>query len=836
MARPAAMLSVAVVSVAMLAYEVLLMRLFSIVQWHHFAYMIISIALLGLGASGTFLTLTRDRLLPRFPVAFAASATFFGITAVGSFAFAERLPFNPLEIVWDRDQLLWLGSSYALLILPFLFGGSCIGLAFARFPNEIGRIYACDLIGAGVGALGIVGALFWISPTTALRLVAALGLAGGALALLSDASSGGRKRVAALALAAAAIGTAVWLPESWTALHAHMSQYKGLKVALQVPKAAVIEERSSPLGLLSVVDSPTIPFRHAPGLSLNNLVEPPPQLAIFTDGDNITTMTRYEGDHGSIRYLDFTTAALPYHLLQNPKVLILGAGGGEQVLLALYHSAIEIDAVELNPQLLDLVEGEYAEFAGGIYGRAEVETHLAEARSFVAGTNEPFDLVQIPLLDSFGTAAAGVQSLHESYTYTVEALQDYLGVLRPGGLLAITRWLKLPPRDSLKLFATAVEALVREGASEPGRQLALIRSWNTTTLLVKNGRAFAPGEIDALREFADRRSFDVAYHPDIRPAEANRYNILERPYLYEGATALAGPNREKYIARYKFAIRPATDDRPYFFDFFKWRALPEFLTLRSQGGAAMLDWGYLILFTTLVQAAVLSFVLILAPLWLRQRQLGREAPRARYALYFLALGLGFLFVEIAFIQRFILFLGHPLYAVAVVLAGFLVFAGLGSSVAPILARFATREIGCRGSRLRALQLAAAFIGTIAVLYLFLLPPLFERLMPLPDPAKIMLTLALIAPLAFFMGMPFPLGLAHVASRSEDLLPWAWGINGCASVLSALLATLLAIHIGFTAVVTIAVGLYLAAPMALREPVRTKAMIPSLNGGQSIDRR
>jgi hypothetical protein len=813
------LLPIAAISAAILGYEVLLMRLFSIVQWHHFAYMIISIALLGFGASGTVLALVRERLLKRYPVSFAACAALFGITAIGSFAVAERLPFNALEIVWDPGQLKWLAASYALLTLPFFFGGTCIGLAFARFRGEIGRVYAFDLIGAGIGALGIVLVLFLLSPSASLRLMAALGLLAAALSALQ--SPGVRGRVAAAGLGVAALALGLWLPASWTALH--MSQYKGLEMALTAPDARVIEERSSPLGQLSVVESPTIPLRHAPGLSLANTVEPPAQLGVFTDGDSLSVITEFEGDTASLSYLDYTTSALPYHLLEQPEVLILGAGGGAEVLQALAQNAAQIDAVELNPQFLDLVEDEFADFAGDIYRRPDVDVHLGEARSFVASTDQKYDLIQLPLLDSFGAASAGVHSLHESYIYTVEALEDYLDALEPGGMVAITRWLKLPPRDALKLFATAIEALERRGVADPGEHLALVRSWKTTTLLVRD-EPFTAEQIASLRAFAADRSFDLAWYPGISAGEVNQYNLLEEPYFHEGALALLGPDRADFIDRYKFAIEPATDDQPYFFDFFKWAYLPELLALRTQGAASMLDWGYLILFATLFQAAILSVLLILLPLWIRRKKFGLGAPRARIGFYFLALGLAFLFIEIAFIQRFILFLGHPLYAVAVVLAGFLVFAGLGSAFAPKLAR----QVGdlqrglVKASRLGPIGLVVALIAVLALAYLFVLPPLFGWLMPLPDVAKIAVTLLLIAPLAFFMGMPFPLGLAQVASTSEDLVPWAWGINGCASVLSAILATILAIHVGFTAVVAMAVALYLAAAVALRWPAVRRA--------------
>ncbi|TIX77960.1 MAG: SAM-dependent methyltransferase, partial [Mesorhizobium sp.] len=251
-----------------------------------------------------------------------------------------------------------------------------------------------------------------------------------------------------LGLAAALV--AVSLPPSWVAPEPHMSQYKGLRIALEVPNARVIEERSSPLGLLTVVESPTIPFRYAPGLSLANTQEPPAQLAVFTDGDSIAAITAYGGDPANVAYLDRTTAALPYRILERPRVLILGAGGGEQVLLALRAGADTVDAVEVNPQMIDLARNRFADFAGGIFSRPNLRLHLAEARAFAATAGERYDLIQMPLLDSFSAAAAGVQSLHENYTYTVEAMRDYVAILGPDGVVAITRWLRVPPRDSLK--------------------------------------------------------------------------------------------------------------------------------------------------------------------------------------------------------------------------------------------------------------------------------------------------------------------------------------------------------------------------------------------------
>jgi SAM-dependent methyltransferase len=475
--------AVALVSAGALAYEVLLTRLFSIVQWHHYAYMVISIALLGYGASGAFLALAGEALRRHLGAAFAAGAALFAVSAVLSFAVAERLPFNPLAVIWEPRQLLFLPILYALFALPFFGAATCIGLALAAFPHRVGRIYRYDLMGAAAGAIGLMLALFVVFPDAALRLVALMGLLAATLAI-SLRDSGAIRKSRAAACSVAAVAACVALPPSWTALH--LSEYKGLSQALLVPGAEVLVEDSSPLGLLTVVSSPTVPLRHAPGLSLNNATEPPAQLGVFTDGDGLTAITAFDGRREPLAYLDFTPAALPYHLLEKPDVLILGAGGGADILLALLHGAATIDAVELNPQLVRLVAERFSAFAGHLYERPGVRVHVAEARNFVAGGRNRYDVIQIPLLDSFAAAAAGTHSLSESYVYTIEAFEQYLDRLRPGGYLAITRWLKLPPRDSLRLFATAVSALERRGIGEPGQHSRSCgagtppRSWSRT--------------------------------------------------------------------------------------------------------------------------------------------------------------------------------------------------------------------------------------------------------------------------------------------------------------------------------------------------------------------
>jgi SAM-dependent methyltransferase len=529
---------------------------------------------------------------------------------------------------------------------------------------------------------------------------------------------------------------------------------------------------------------------------------PPEQLAIFRDGDGMSVITRWSGNEPPPGYLGDMTSALPYQLLDSPRVLILGAGAGSDVLQAIRHGASYIDAVELDPNMTALLREEFAEFSGGLYAHPRVKLHHGEARGFSARSDQVYDLVQIGLLDSFAVSGSGVQSLNENYLYTTGAIRDYLRLLNPGGILAITRWLKVPPRDCFKLVNTVATSLREDGVADPGKRLAIIRGWNTVTLVVRN-EALSAGDISAVKKFAGPRSFDTVYYPSMPPGEANRYNRLDRPWFHEGIRALLGPDAGDFTARYKFNIEAATDERPYFFNFFRWPVFFEAMSLRDRGGAALVEWGYLVPAATLIQAVLAGAVLILLPLSITARS-RPVSPGKRAGAYFFLLGLAFLFVEIAFIQRFTLFLSHPLYAVAVVLAGFLVFAGIGSGLSTLLAR------RLRHSWLHPVHLAVGGIVAVCLVYTLVLPALFVRTMAFDDLTRIALSLALIAPLAVFMGMPFPLGLKSLGESAPKFIPWAWGINGFASVISAAIATLLAISFGFTFVLLMALLLYAAA--------------------------
>ena len=782
--------AVAVLSAATLGYEILLTRLFSIVQWHHFAFLAISVALLGFGASGTFLLVLGDRIRTGIEPFLALTALGFGLSAPVSFVIAERVPFNVLDAPWSPGSLGWLLVIELLLAVPFFFAATGIGRALVVFRDRLARVYAADLVGAGAGAAAAVGVLYLAPAERALDFVCALGAVAGLLVLAGRGSDPGCRRpllllcVAVLALSG--FGVAGEL---------RISPFKPLPQALRVTGAELAETRSGPLGMVSAVENREVPFRSAPGLSLMARAPVPEQVALFVDADGPIPIVGHDRSAPPPAYLGDLTSALPYGLVESPRVLVLGAGGGAAVLQALGAGARTVDAVELQPHVVEIVRDRFRGFSGGVYENPAVRVHVADPRSFVEASGDEFDLVQVVAL---GSSTAGLHALEAERLLTVESVRAVLARLSAGGVAAFTVRTRLPPRDGLRLLATVLDALGAESSGPPGHRIAWIRSWSTTTLVV--GRTpLSDARIEAVRAFAGARAFDLIHVSGMAPGDANRFNVLDRPYFHEAALRLLGGRGESFVREYKFDIRPATDDRPYFRSFFRWAHAGEVLRLSRQGGIGLLDVGYLALPAALVQAVVASAALILLPLLAVRRDRG-GAHRWPALAGFFCIGLAFLLIEIAFIGRFTVILSHPVHALVVVLAGFLVFAGAGS------------YMSARRGPAASISGPVVGIAAIATVYALLSPWLTSVLIGAPASVKIAAAIALIAPLATLMGMPFPRALARLNVVAPSLLPWAWGINGCASVIGAVLATLVAIHLGHTVVILFGVVSYVAAAL------------------------
>jgi len=781
-----------VISAAALAYELLLIRLFAIVYWHHFAQMVISLALLGYAGSGTLLTLTRNWQLRHYRRIYTGCLAAFGIGVVVCSLTAQRVPINPETLLWDGRQLVALAAVFLLLALPFLFAANAIGLTLCRFSKLTGRVYAVDLIGAGLGCGLLLVLLFRVPLSDALRW---LGLAGLTAAGLAAVTLRFCRKPILLGLATCAIALLL-LPDY--VLRPLPSPYKALSQALQISGSEVQSTLSSPFAELTVVANQKVPWRHAPGLSLMSTAEIPEQLAVFADADSMSALTRFSGDRSELQWLAQIPSAAAYHLVSPKAVLLGGIQDNSALLQAIFHDAREIVAVEPNPQRLWLLEDEYRAFTGDLPVRPKIQLEVGMIRPWLSRTKRQFDLI---VLDLGGLPpAASLASLSERYELTVEALGLYLDALRPGGFLSISFPLDLPPRIGPRLLATVHQALLDKRIADADRRLAIVRGWQGGTLLIKT-EPMSPQDIAKLQHFATQRAFDLSWYPDMPRAQANRYNVLAEPWYFDAASALLGNNRDEYLRRYKFDLLPATDDRPFLLHSFRWETLAEILELRGRGGAALMDSGYLVLLAALFQALLLSGALVISPLGItRSRQSARaaSAKSLRVLFYFMAIGLGYLLLEIAFIHRVSLLLPHPLYAVALVLTTFLVCSGLGSlwsSRFPVTTR---PMLACLG------------VSLLTLVWILSGDRLWTALLSLPTVMKIVAAVATMAPLAFVMGLPFPIALTHLGCWSPTTVPWAWAVNGASSVVAALLATVLAVEFGYRFVFWTATMLYVMA--------------------------
>lgn len=594
----------------------------------------------------------------------------------------------------------------------------------------------------------------------------------------------------------------IFMPGGLLGLKIHISENKSLVYYSSLPNAELLATRYSPLARLDIVQAPAI--RYVPGLSIGYSGPIPKQILLISDADSISTINRF--DHlGDLRCYDYITSALPYHLIPDPNVCVIGAGGGSDVAQALFLKAHKVTAVEMNSQTIKLLRADFSRFASGLYNRPEVTTISAEGRNFLQITRQQFDIIQISLLDSFTAATAGLYALNESHLYTVEAITKAMDRLTHNGLLSITRLLENPPRDSYKILATVTQALRSKGIDDPSVHIAMIRNWATTTI-VASPEPLSESRISAVRQFCQPRHFDLVQLPGIEPNESNRFDVLDKPIYYHAAQAILGQQAEKFYDDYAYYIRPATDDKPYFFDFFKWKAVPHMIHTMPNQWLPYSEWSYLILIATLVQAICMSVLFIILPLALSRPIKSVQTTKLTVLVYFLLLGLAYMFLEMDFIQKMTLLIGHPVFGVAVTLFGFLVFSGCGSLVFERLLKSADQKV-CT---------ATLLIIVTGIIEINLLNFAFDKLIGFSQIARLCIGLILCAPLAFFMGVPFPTGLAQLHAHTPPLVPWAWAINGFASVTAAVLGTCLAISLGFTLLALVALAFYFIAAVIWRK--------------------
>lgn len=782
-------LAVLLISAGTLSYEILLVRVFAIEQFHHFAYMAIGVAMLGFGTSGTLVALMPRTMAERGRVWFRRAAVLTPAALVLSAALSRRIPLDASQLAWDVGQWRLLGLVYILLALPFAIGALAVLLALELERAHAGKVYGASFVGSGLGSALAIASLVVAFPDRALALPVVLASLGSLAAVLGEPESGRGGRLAAWGVAVMSVAVLVRPP--WSL---EVSSYKGLPQVEAYPGARRVAERTSPLGWTVAVEAAA--FRHAPGLSLKYNGRFPRQVGLFVDGEVAGAASEWGEERETLGMLDWLPSAAPFAVSEPGGVLVIGAGGGTEVWNALAHGARRVVALELNPELARLA-GWSEEGRGASPEDARVQWAFGDARSWMARARERFEVISLGPGRSFGSTGAGVHALSEDFLHTVEAYSGYVERLEEDGILAVTRWLGVPPRESVRIVLTAAEALRASGGVAPGDGLVVLRSWATVTVMVRPA-GFGDLEIERLRTWAAERNFDLDWYPGIE-GPAARFNLLDEPVLYRAAEAATAGSEEaaRFVAAYPLSVGPVSDARPYPHHFLRAGALPTLL--RGDRGAWLpfAEWGYVALLATLIQSLVLAGLLIVGP-----AAAGR-APRrvrrwGRVIAYFGAIGLAYLTAELAAIQQLTLLLGHPVFAVAAVLSAFLVCSGLGSAWSD------AQPVG-RGPWL------TAGISVMLALYAVGLLEVVHWLQPAHVAVRAACGLALLAPLAFLMGLPFPIGLRRLVG-DEGGLAWAWAANGFASVVAAPLAALISLEAGSPVILALAALLYAGAAL------------------------
>ena len=774
-------LSIALLSAAIIAFQLALIQVLANVQWYHFAYMIISVALLGFGAAGTMLALFERKLTSYIewllPLLMLVTAIIMAI--ITGILQAPFTRFDSYLLFTGYSHIGRLLFTYLLFFIPFFFGALALGLVFVKQVAQIGKIYFVNLSGSGIGGILALALIQRNFPNQLPAFIAILPLIAGVLILPKS-----KHIIHTLFLFAAVliIGWKIYQPPTLI-----LSQYKDISKTLLLPGAMVSLKKTSPYGIIEAVSSPAL--RYAPGMSLTAEKTAQIKMALFINGDWFGAVTDWKrSDTSSI--LDYTTAALPYIIKDRSKVLVLRSGTGIDVAYAFTRHAKSVTAVEPNSVMLSTLKNELANSTDSLFYHPGISIHQLEARTFVLTDTAHYDLITMPLLGTFG-GASGLYALQEQFILTKEALYEMWTRLYAGGVISISSWMDYPARSPLKILSTMVEVLDNAGVKDPRNHIAAIRSWGTITFVMTKS-PLQQGEINHVRSFCETMMFDPAILPGLRAEERAIFNQFQDNRFFEYLDKIISTDRKTFYRDYDFNIRPATDNKPYFSQFIKWENLNRLARFFGNRSIPFFELGYLIVIVTFIQIFIASLILILIPLF---KLSWKGKNKLEVILYFSGIGLGYMFVEIVFIQRFILYFGNPVYAASAVITSLLIFSGLGSNASANLAK---------GNRL---QVIFTLIVLILLLYSFLLTPVLRETIHLPLFHKIFIVLVLIAPLAFFMGMPFPQGLSSLSKINPQVIPWAWGINGCVSVFSTALATIIAVEMGFTWVMLLAALAY-----------------------------
>jgi hypothetical protein len=756
-------------TMATLIMELALTRIFSVVFYYHFAFLAISIALFGLGAGGVF----------SYVVAARPGNVY---QKLGSLALAASV--SVLLVLWfilsrESNGFWTLAAVYFATAVPFFLAGTIVSIAIAEAIGRVHRAYFFDLAGAAVGCLLLI--LFLDVAGGPGAVIAAATVYAIAAALWYNQARQDSLRIAAVLAALLMValmvvnGKSRWFDVHWA---------KGERIP---------EERFSAWNSFSRVG---VIQEHNPDGSGYWLIR--------IDADAATGVATYDWDRGLSE--DQRAGLLrqgpgfPYALRPAAKTLIIGPGGGYDVARALASASKDITAVEINPLIANkIMQDVMVKDNGGIYSRPEVHLHVEDGRSFVRSSTEKYQVLQATLVDTWASTAAGAFALSENNLYTSDAFFDYLSHLTDDGLLAFTRWGFEPPRESLRLVSLAMDALARLGEPNAAAHIIAVRDdatkingWGAQDTVLISRKPFSAADLENARRLAAESRMQIVYLPGV-PAN-NAFGQL-----------LASAHPADFWSSYEYDVAPVGDDRPFFFYTVQPRDLWNFVRNANQGSADYkVNRAVPLLFGLMGLSIVVTGLILVLPRLILGSRLPKQKGVMTFLWYFLCLGAGYILVQVALIQKFVLLLGHPTYALTVIVFSMLVASGIGSYLSG-------RLVADDDVRLvRVLSAVAVLVGTLA----FISTPLVTAAAGWPLQAKIALTTLAVAPAAFLMGMPFPSGLRRLEKRHAPSVRWAWSLNAAASVLGSASAIFLAIYIGLRATLLVGAGLYLCALLVI----------------------
>jgi hypothetical protein len=809
------------ISTAGIAFELYVMRVFSVGSWSNFGSLVISTALLGIGLAGIILTFVEEYIRRRPEMYMSILAILLPLSMSGAVIIAQMVPFNPIFLASDPRQLWFIGAYYIIYGIPFFIIAAFVGISFITLGDRIQGVYFWNMIGSGVGGLFIVVFMFFLPPRYLLLPVLALTVIA---ALLSSCRTDGKWHFPVpyvIGLSVTAVAS-IFLAFFWGNIR--ISDYKDISYVRRYADSALVHHSNGPAGEFHVYASRY--FHFAPGLSDNAVLaieKLPTQLywGLFIDGSGPVGIMGHLKEDEKI-YMDYLPMAAPYSVISEPDVLLVNLSGGINANVALYNGARSIDITEPSPEMIRLLRKDpsVSRFTGNLLDADKINVIRGEGRSHCVNNKGSYDLIEISLVDSVGLTDSGGYTVHEDFKYTIEAFKDYFNGLKDNGILSITVWDRLnPPRNVPRLLNTIIRAMNEAGFENPGQCLysfGLLRS--TSTILVKK-QPFTERDLNDLDKFTKKCSFELFYAPDA-DLPLRDFDILMASYRHQFVDNDSGEEKDKtesitnadmyrtvipfFLAgeakkiedAYIFDIRPITDPRPYYTGFLKMNELSMYL---DQLRDISEEWGYLLLFAMLIQACIFGLIVILIPVIGKRKTLFKKRRGTiGVILYYAGLGLGYMLIEIYLIQRLAVFLSNPTYSTSMVITVMLISSALGNITSGLLKRY----------RVFVVPAACVLIGGGFLFYIFGLNDFLAIFHSSSMVTRFLVSALIIAPPAFFMGIPYPNGLASLQETKPHLLPWAWGMNGGLSLVGSAMARLLSIANGFPVLLKLGIGIYL----------------------------